>query len=300
MNLKRLEHLIALAEELHFGRAAERVHLSQPAFSRSIQALEHETNLRLVDRESGEVRLTLAGQFLLERAKSVLFSYRGLQHDIQLYSKVELGKLSFGVGPFPAAMLMHKVVPALRKEFPSLQLIIDVHNWQILMERLKLEQIEFFVADSQNFSEQDPEAQIEMLAEVSAGFFVHKSHPLAHKHIVMRDLLHYGIATTFLPADVRKKVAMAFGLVSEQQLILALECDDVDLLKTVAKQSDTILGMIHGAIRDDLKKGELVQLTIIDQPPLFSGLGLISLKRRSQSPAAIKVITEIKKAIALC
>jgi DNA-binding transcriptional LysR family regulator len=46
MDLKRLTHLLALADERHFGRAAERVHLSQPALSRSIQALESETGQR--------------------------------------------------------------------------------------------------------------------------------------------------------------------------------------------------------------------------------------------------------------
>lgn len=63
MDIKRLSHLLALADERHFGRAAERVHLSQPALSRSIQALESETNQRLFDRDSGDVRPTPAGSF---------------------------------------------------------------------------------------------------------------------------------------------------------------------------------------------------------------------------------------------
>lgn len=298
MKLRHLEHLIALAEERHFGKAAERVHLSQPAFSRSIQTLEQETNLRLFDREAGEVRPTAACEFLLERAKSIQFAMRGLQRDLSLYTNAELGKLAFGVGPFPAAMLLHQVVPSLRQQYPSLQLQLEVHNWQLLLELLRLEKIEFFVADSQQFSTAETDIEIEQLAMVSAGFFVNKGHPLLQKSVVMQDLLQYGLATTRLPQDVRTKVAAAFGLQSAQELSVALECDDVALLRTVTKTSNTILGVIHGAIQDDLQSGELVELQISDKPLLYSGLGLVTLKNRSRSPGATRVIAEIMAAIA--
>ncbi len=298
MKLRHLEHLIALAEERHFGKAAERVHLSQPAFSRSIQTLEQETNLRLFDREAGEVRPTAACEFLLERAKSILSAMRGLQRDLSLYANAELGKLAFGVGPFPAAMLLHQVIPSLRQQYPNLQLQLEVHNWQLLLELLRLEKIEFFVADSQQFSIADSDIQIEQLAKVRAGFFVHKNHPLLKQSVKMLDLLQFGLATTRLPQEVRMKVAAAFGLQSEQQLSIVLECDDVALLRTVTKTSDTILGVIHGAIQADLASGELVELQIIDKPELFSGLGLVTLKNHSRSPAATIVIAELIAAIA--
>ena len=61
MDLRRLNHVVALADTLHFARAAEQVHLSQPAFSRSIQALEYDLFLRLFDRDTGDVRPTTSG-----------------------------------------------------------------------------------------------------------------------------------------------------------------------------------------------------------------------------------------------
>ena len=77
-----------------------------------------------------------------------------------------------------------------------------------------------------------------------------------------------------------------------------MECDDVALLRTVTKTSNTILGVIHGAIQDDLQSGELVELQISDKPLLYSGLGLVTLKNRSRSPGATRVIAEIVAAIA--
>lgn len=71
-NLHQLEHLLALDEERHFAKAAHRVHLSQPAFSRSIQSLEKQTGLLLFERKGGEIRPTPAGQFLIQRARTLV------------------------------------------------------------------------------------------------------------------------------------------------------------------------------------------------------------------------------------
>ena len=106
MDIKRLKHLVALAEERNFGRAAERVHLSQPAFSRSVQNAEAELGLQLFDRGSLEVSCTSAGSFVIERARKLLFDSRCLERDVSLYRERLIGDLAFGVGPFPAATLV--------------------------------------------------------------------------------------------------------------------------------------------------------------------------------------------------
>ena len=67
---RRLLHLLTLVEYGHFGRAAEALNISQPALSKSIQALEAELDVPLVDRKSGGVSLTVFGQVVAERSKS--------------------------------------------------------------------------------------------------------------------------------------------------------------------------------------------------------------------------------------
>lgn len=292
MDLKRLSHLLALADERHFGRAAERVHLSQPALSRSIQALESETGQRLFDRDTGDVRPTPAGEFLIERARRLLFDARSLERDMALYSDRQLGSLAFGVGPFPAAMLMHQVVPRLRLDHPAVTLRVEVNNWQILEARLRAEAIEFFVADIRNFTAES-DLLIRSLGQVSAGFFVRPEHPLAGRKVAMGELEGYGIATTRLPEVVKLETARTLGISTRQALPIVLECDDVALLKTVAGSTDTILGVIHGAVAEDIRAGRLIELHVVDRPGFHSEIGVVSLQGRSLSPTALCVIEAV-------
>src|SRR6186997_1144086 len=104
MDLKRLQHLVALADSGSFVRGAESVHLSQPAFSRSIQAAEAELGMKLFGRGGGtELKCTPSGAFVVERARRVLQESRRLERDVALFREGMVGGVSVGVGPFVAA-----------------------------------------------------------------------------------------------------------------------------------------------------------------------------------------------------
>ena len=287
MDLKRLRHFVALADERHFARAAERVHLSQPAFSRSIQALEDAAGMALFDREAGKP--TAAGEFVVERARRLLFDARCLQRDVDLYRGAALGDLAFGVGPFPAATLLPAVLLKLRAAHPEVHLRVEVSNWALLLDRLVAEDIDFFVSDIRDLPDLPSLAIVRIGAQLG-GLYVRASHPLARRRCTFAQVWSHGVATSRLPLVVRQAIGRLLGMRKGETPDFALECDDVSMLRGLALTTDTVCALTHAAARADVAAGTLMALDVDGMPTLASDMGIVSLHNRAPSPLAARAI----------
>jgi DNA-binding transcriptional LysR family regulator len=288
MDLRRLNHLVLLSEEGSFGKAAERAHLTQPAFSRSIQAAEAEWALRLFDRGSAKVRCTPAGSFAVERARQVLQAARALERDVLLYRDMQIGDLSFGMGPFAAAGLLTPLMLHLRKRFPQMQFRAQVSNPVYLLPCIRREEHDFFVGDVR-YAEPDDDGTFEVkrLGRIPGGLYARKDHPLLESSPVrMAQLVPYGFATGQLPSKVNTLLLELLGLAPDDRLPVAVDCDDFNVLKSVALATDAVLVATPDMVHRDLEAGRLHVLKPVDFPDQSSDLGVISLRGRSLSPVA--------------
>ena len=82
MEFRHLIYFVAVAERLNFSRAAEELHVAQPAISQQIRALEHELGTRLFDRAGKRIALTEAGQAFLPHARRILAAVEAAQHEV--------------------------------------------------------------------------------------------------------------------------------------------------------------------------------------------------------------------------
>jgi DNA-binding transcriptional LysR family regulator len=113
IDIRQMRYFVTLAETLHFGRAAERLHISQPPLSRQIAALEKELGVHLFERQSRRATLTHAGRRFLEDARAVLISFDQACRNARLAERGELGELSIG-------FMMHAaytVLPGLARRY---------------------------------------------------------------------------------------------------------------------------------------------------------------------------------------
>ncbi|WP_043310240.1 LysR family transcriptional regulator [Pseudomonas sp. ML96] len=123
MELRHLRYFVAVAEELHFGRAAERLNISQPPLSQQIQALEQAMAVRLFERTNRRVALTEAGRLFLDEARAILQRVEGAVQLAQRAQRGELGELKVGfTASAPFTSIMPRSILAFRQARPDVHL----------------------------------------------------------------------------------------------------------------------------------------------------------------------------------
>lgn len=136
MNLQRLQYFVAVAEELSFSRAAEKLHMAQPPLSYQIKQLEEELGAQLLQRTKRKVELTEAGRLLLEEAQSLLVHARQAASVVNRVGQGEVGRLSVGFVPSAANRLMPPLLRTFGESFPSVELQLRETDPDRLLSRL--------------------------------------------------------------------------------------------------------------------------------------------------------------------
>ncbi|ULJ59977.1 LysR substrate-binding domain-containing protein [Wielerella bovis] len=167
MTLTELRYIVAVAQEKHFGRAAQRCHVSQPTLSIAIKKLEEELGLSLFDRSSNEVITTESGTRIVSQARRVLEEVEVIRHlaneeQNQLEGTFKLG-LIFTVAPY----LLPKLIVALRDVAPKMPLILEENYTHALTESLKRAEVDAIIV-----AEPYSESGVETIPLYDEPFFV--------------------------------------------------------------------------------------------------------------------------------
>ena len=122
IELRHLRYFVAVAEELHFGRAASKLGIQQPPLSQQIKQLEAELGHALFTRTSRSVALTAAGRELLERTRRTLTRLQEDLHAVKRIGRGEVGVLNIGFAGSAMLSALPEVIKAYRREYPDVQL----------------------------------------------------------------------------------------------------------------------------------------------------------------------------------
>lgn len=125
MTLTELRYVVALAQERHFGRAAQKCFVTQPTLSLALAKLEEELGVKLFERNKNEVLVTGKGQAIVEQARRVLDEVGKIQHLARGGQDQLVGALRLGAIPTIGPYLLPDLIPLLRKRAPGMSLVIE-------------------------------------------------------------------------------------------------------------------------------------------------------------------------------
>lgn len=132
MNLKQIEYFIALAEELHFGRAAERLGMAQPPLSRQIQQIEADLGAQLINRGRNAISLTQAGERFYERGSALLAELGDIRLEIRRIGQGAEGRLRIGFVGSATYGMLPTILKSFRASWPEVNLsLVPMNNAQL-------------------------------------------------------------------------------------------------------------------------------------------------------------------------
>ncbi len=284
MNIKHLEHLLAMADTGSFSRAAEKLFITQSALSRSIQSLEDDLGGKVLDRIGKRNELTPLGLDVVSRARHIVRDAAELRHSAKLLQGGGRGAISVGLGSGPAALLMVPLMCAAASQ-GGMRVAVTQGAVDLQIAQLRRRQLDALVVDMRRVVPA-ADLNIESLVELKAGFVVRAGHPLADKKVLsFSEVLRYPVACTPLSDEVARHMVDQYGPQANPAEMVTLRCDDIASLVSTMAQTDAIFLGVIAATRSGLADGSLVELKL---KPKFSGtarFAYVTLAGRTEAPA---------------
>lgn len=294
IELRHLRYFIAVAEELNFSRAAERLHISQPPLSQQIQALEAELGLQLFERKKRPLQLTTAGQVFLTETRLVFLQLEQAITSAQKVSRGEIGRLVVGTNSSFANSVLPDILQIFRPLFPEVILMLREVNSSQQVNQLRDRQIDIAFESLPNPNCHDSALNFLPILQEPLIIALPETHPLA--------------AQTEIPLKALAEEPFVLpppDLVPSYSQIINL-CQQVGFSPKVVQEATwmvTVLGLVAGGVGVTLlpANAQNLQRTGVVYRPIQGQnltLQLAVVWRRDDSSVILREFLEVTKSVA--
>jgi DNA-binding transcriptional LysR family regulator len=260
MELKQLEHLVAVCTTGSFSGAAKRLRISQPTLSKSIARLEKQLGVKLFDRTGGSARPNVYGHTAAEHAAAVLAGVERMSQQLEQLARGEAGSLRIGVGPATRIKLLPEVVRQVGKAFPDLQLEARYDDVAALMRSLRMGSLDLVFCYFEAPDELSDFIRVKICDDRRIAV-VRPRHPaLRQAPLTQEMLLRYPIASVGAVPSFRKWLGAVSARAARN--MNAFVSDDYALLKTRPLESDYVALGPRFVFERELRDGTLVELKL--------------------------------------
>ncbi|OAT18696.1 LysR family transcriptional regulator [Buttiauxella noackiae ATCC 51607] len=296
MNTRQLQHFIALMENISLSAAAETVHLSQPALSRSIKALEEQLNVPLFIRSDRRLRPTPYAQAWEATARRMLMNEKEGNRLLQMMQSGETGRVALGMGSSLIDELLGPLIETMLKTLPEVQVKVSVETSGPLLNLLRDRQIDFFVGDT-SIARHQQDLAVEALFTCGFAWYASRQHPIAlHKNIDIAQLKCWPmvIASGYFDPAVVEHMEELYGLSSGLYDNFDVQSNDFQIVKYLLSSSNAILAATDISMINDVEAGKVVKLHVTPPLSLTLTLGILRLTDRVLPPVTERVMTLIR------
>lgn len=279
MELRHLRYFEAVARHSHVTRAAEELHIAQPALSKQISQLEHELDIALFDRIGRNVRLTEAGEALLPHVRAVLEQVENARVEMAERVGLRRGRAALGIPPTVGTQLLPPALAAFHQLHANIEFRLYEAGVQTLIEFLETGLVDMAVV---TLPVEDPLLTVAELMTEELVIVVHSSHPLAERDSIALAELHTE-SWIMSPEnyELRETTLHACTLAGFTPHIV-LDGGEMDtMLRLVAAGLGIAL-----VPRLAIQVGDGLQMVHVRDQQLRRSLGLVWRKDRPAAPAA--------------
>lgn len=287
MNLQQFEHLLAVVDTGSFSRAADKLFLTQPALSRSIQAMEDELGGPLIERGGRHKTLTPLGVLVAGRARRIGLELSELKRSATLLADLAVGSVKLGLGPAPASVLAVPLLQHMAGQYPHIKMVLSGGPAELQLQGLRSRSLDALVAHRRSLPPHD-DLDITLFPEMRIGFVCRRGHPLLRAGpLSFAKLRAYPLAANGigLSDEIVLSLNAYFGDAVHFKDALQFQSDDTACLLELVRSSDTVfLGVVEVA-RALMDQGALVEIKLPRRPRLSSQFAFVTLEGVSEAPA---------------
>lgn len=278
---------LAVADELHFGRAAQRLNIAQPAVSQQIRQLERSVGARLFDRDHRSVRLTDAGVAFVEPCRQILAAVDGAVQQARNAGTGEFGRIRIGYNAGFAGDHFVEIVRAVHAAYPGLELIVDTSRTNTELRRLVGEG-RLDVAVVGGAAAEDGLVH-HVFATVGLGVVLPVGHRLTGAPAASIDDLRDETFILVRPAPGRTLRSIVEELCEQARFRPAqvIEVQDATSVVTLASAGVGVAFATHPS--DATSPATVVRLPIIESPPIPIGI----VWRAGSDSAALRNVIDV-------
>ena len=294
IELRQLHYFVTVAHMRNFTRAAEQLHIAQPALSQQIQQLERKLHVSLFERTNRQVRLTSAGEALLVRAERILAEVEWARQEMQEYSEMARGRVVIGALQSLEAFQFPELLSRFHTRYPGVEIVLREESTEQLIALLDTRQLDMSVIQILD-NVWPPELTTstivtEKLLTEEVVLVVASHHRLAHAQHITMEALRDESFVSFKPGTGLRQVMMQRCIAAGFTPRMLLESGELATIRSLVAEGLGISVLPRSVAEASGKKVAIISL----EPPSMRTLMLAWQTNIHHAPASTAFLTFIR------